>query len=173
MRNSEIISLVIRYGILLVLGLAISVIYVVMTPLTVYPAYYVFNTLYTATFYPPNVIAFKGYFAHIIEACVAGAAYYFLLILNLTTPMRVAQRVKSLVFLLGSFYVLNVVRIILFGMLFYKGFKYFDFAHIGTWYAGSTILVVALWFLNIKLFKITSVPGYSDMKRLVVATKNL
>lgn len=168
--DHRLVSLCTRYIFLLLLGVNIAIIYLIMTPLTVYPAYFAFKILYNATLYADAVIGFKGYFAHIVEACVAGAAYYFLLILNLTTPMSIRQRIKSISFLILSFYVLNVARIILFGTLFYKGFQYFDFTHLWTWYLGSTLFVVVLWFFNVYLFKIKSIPVYSDFKLLLTET---
>lgn len=170
LKLSEVISLVIRYGFLLILGLNFALIYKVMNPLTIYPSFYAFNHLYGAVFYPPNVIAFKGYFTAIVNACVAGSAYYFLLILNLTTPMALFKRVKTIVFLLTSFYLINLLRIILFGTLFYKGFKYFDITHLWTWYLGSTILIVLLWFLAVWLFEIREIPVYSDFKKIILGT---
>ncbi|MEK6899366.1 MAG: pacearchaeosortase [Nanoarchaeota archaeon] len=173
MDYNQSVSLSIRYIILLILGINIAIIYTIATPLTVYPVFYAFDYLYDATLYGGNVIGFKGYFAHIVDACIAGSAYYFLLILNLTTPMSLAKRLKSLVFLLFSFYLVNVARIIVFGIFFYKGFKYFDFTHLWTWYIGSTIFVVLLWFANIYLLKIKEIPIYSDIKSLLVESKFL
>mgnify|MGYP001579555459 CR=1 FL=1 len=171
--SNPLISMSIRYLFLLLLGLNIGLVYFIITPLTVYPAFYAFDWLYGATLYAGNVIGFKGYFAHIVEACVAGSAYYFLLILNLTTPMSVIQRVKSIAFLIVSFYLLNVARIIIFGTLFYKGYTYFDFTHLWTWYLGSTVLVVALWFSNVYFFKIKSIPIYTDIQGLLKESKFL
>jgi hypothetical protein len=59
-----------------------------------------------------NVIFIKGYYAEIINACIAGAAYYFLLILNLSTPMEISKRIKSLVFMFLTFLIINILRII-------------------------------------------------------------
>jgi len=163
----QALSLGIRYLLLLIIGVNIAALYVALTPATVYPVYLVLQAMYDAVLVGPQTIAFKGYFANIVAACVGGAAYYFLLILNLTTPMKNTMRLKSLVFLLASFYVLNVARIIGFGILFSKGYRYFDFTHLATWYFGSTLLVVVLWFVNVRLFHIDTTPLYSDVQTLL------
>jgi len=163
----ETFDLIIRYVLLAILPLgSLYIFYAIFTPLTVYPAYWAFNMLYGAKLLVGDIIYFKGYYAEIVGACVAGAAYYLLLILNLTTPMRVKKRIKSILFILFSFLIINIVRIIIFGMLFSKGYQYFDLAHELVWYIGSTLIVVIVWFANVWLFKIRAVPIYTDMLHL-------
>ena len=118
-----------------------------------------------------TTIFFKGYFASIVPACIAGAAYYLLLILNLTTPMDKKKRAYSLIFLMLSFLGLNILRIIIFASIFAsKGFELFNFTHVTAWYFGSTVMVVLIWFLNALLFKINNVPIYTDIKMLISDT---
>jgi hypothetical protein len=47
-----------------------------------------------------------------------------------------------------------------------KGFQYFDVTHMTVWYFGSTVLVVALWFVNVWIFKIKEIPIYTDAKTI-------
>jgi len=167
MEKNEVLSFVVRYLILLILPLGNLVLfYSIFTPATVFPVFLVIEKLYNGILLPGNVIFFKGYYAEIIPACVAGAAYYFLLILNLTTPMPIKKRLKSLTFLIGTFLFLNVARIIIFAMLIFVGYQYFDLTHSLTWYFGSTALIVLIWFANVRLFKIESIPIYTDFKSL-------
>ena len=167
MRKKEVINLLIRYGILILLGLGnLFLFYSVFTFLTVYPVYLLLNLIYGADIINGSIIFFNNIYANIIPACVAGSAYYLLFILNLTTPMNLDKRVRSLVFLFFSFLVLNIIRIFVFAILFSSGFAYFDFAHKAVWYFGSTIMVVGLWFFNVKLFKIKEIPIYSDFRNI-------
>jgi len=153
-----------RYLILLLLGLSLSFFYSVFTPLTVWPVYWYLGLLNAGTrLFEGNVIFFRGEYIEIIGACVAGAAYYLLLILNLGTPMDALKRIKSISFLIGSFLLLNIARIVLFSLLLAGGFGFFDLAHKLTWYFGSTLLVVVLWFVNVWLFDIREIPIYSDV----------
>ena len=62
---------------------------------------------------------------------------------------------------------LNIVRIVIFSILALNNFSYFDLAHAFLWYAGSTVLVAAIWFANIYIFKIDKIPVYSDFKRII------
>ncbi|MGV8142872.1 MAG: pacearchaeosortase [Candidatus Pacearchaeota archaeon] len=191
MENNFVASVILRYSILLILGLGgLFIIYLVVTPLTVYPVFAFIKAQYGASLIssgPTNIcdiatnnlpfltsiacvkttIIFKGYYASIIPACIAGSAYYLLLILNLTTPMGRKQRVKSILFTLLSFFVLNIIRIIIFANIYAnKGFDFFAIAHTATWYFGSTILVLLIWFSNVFLFKIHNIPVYTDIKNL-------
>lgn len=160
-------SLIVRYFILLIIGLTnLSIIYWVFTPLTVYGSYFILSKLTEASLISSTVIFTNGYYAKIIPACVGGAAYYLLLILNLTTPMKVKQRVYTLIFSLISFLLLNIIRITLFALLVPKGYHYFDLAHELTWYVGSTVFVVIIWFSSTFGFHIKEMPIYSDLKSL-------
>jgi len=167
MNQKETIDLIVRYLILLIIPLGgLFIIYKVFTPLTVYPVYAVLKSIYSANLLEGNIIFFKEYYAEIVGACVAGAAYYLLLILNLTTPMHLEKRIKSILFLLLSFLVINVLRIIIFGILFAKAYPYFDITHELTWYFGSTLIVIAVWFSNVCIFKIKAIPIYTDLSNL-------
>lgn len=173
MRDKIFYYLVLRYFILLALGaFNLSLFYFIFTPLTVYPVYSVLALIDSgAQIFDGNLIFTFGRYAEIIPACVAGAAYYLLTILNLSTPMKIDKRLKSLGFLLGGFLLLNVARIFVFILLMINGFRYFDFTHLFTWYFGSTILVVAIWFVNVKLFRIKEIPIYSDVKIILKEIK--
>ncbi len=168
MDTKEVLGLLTRYGILLLLAVfGISVFYYIFTPLTVWPVYLILNKLYAAQLLEGNILFFKGYYAHIIPACVAGAAYFLLLILNLTTPMDIGKRVKSILFLFVSFLVINIIRIVVFAMIVFVGYRYFDVAHMLTWYIGSTAIVVLVWFLNVWIFKIDGIPVYTDASNII------
>jgi exosortase/archaeosortase family protein len=183
-----------RYFVLMFLGVpSLFIFYFIFTPLTFYPVFWVLEVIYSAIISTGDItiacsaiasnsilpsflskyacfdttILFKGYFASIIPACIAGSAYYLLTILNLSTPMSNKTRFKSFFFLLSTFLILNILRILVFAILFVKkGYAYFDIAHAATWYFGSTILVVFIWFANVLIFKIKAVPIYTDFKNL-------
>jgi len=168
MKAGRVTELVVRYLILLLAGLFnLTLFYAVFTPLTVYPLYWILSVIDSGTkLLEGNFFYFRGEFLEIIEACVAGAAYYLLLILNMTTPMKLKKRMQSILFLMGSFLVINIIRIGIFAELAVSGSEYFDVAHNIVWYFGSTVIVVAVWFLNVWLFKIKNIPIYSDAKDL-------
>lgn len=172
MNALETKSIIFRYLVIIVVSLVgIELIYWIFTPLTVESVYAIVRSLYGAVRLSPTIFAFKGYVASIIPACVAGAAYYLLFVLLMTTPMPLKKRVQALVFLWGSFLILNIARITLFSILLFKGYQYFDLTHRLTWYIGSTIMVVGLWFVAVKIFAIKGIPGYSDVSVLLAEAR--
>jgi len=161
------LGLFFRYLLLIIIGLpGPYLFYLIFTPLTVYPVYTILKLVYSSAFLEGNLIVFNNYSISLIPACIAGAAYYLLLILNLATPMNFKVRIKSLSFMFLSFLFLNILRIIAFSALFIGGFELFDIAHKTTWYLGSTALVVLIWFSSVCLFKIRTIPAYTDFKTL-------
>lgn len=168
MKNSDIKDLISRYAVLLILGVFNFSFYLIFTPLTVYPVFWLTSLLDSnAALLGQNLFFFKGIYFEIIPACVAGAAYYLLLILNLSTSMKLKKRIKSLLFLLIWFLIINIIRIVYFANLAASGSSYFDISHLLFWYLGSTILVAIIWFANVKIFKINNVPIYSDVSAII------
>ena len=171
MNPKDVWLMLARYASLLMLSIGnLSVFYLVFTPLTLYASYFIINLMY-----PEIVIASSDMalfqinenFIQLVEACIAGAAYYFLLILNLSTPMGAKTRVKSIVFIFASFFILNILRIVVFTAMFLNGYSYFDLAHIAVWYFGSTLMLLIVWFVNVKLLNILSIPVYTDIRTIL------
>lgn len=155
-----------RYLILLVIALPnIDLFYTLLAPITIYPAYWLISLFYSSSLAGNTILAGETPIV-LANACIAGAAYYFLLILNLATPMEMKTRAKSIIFLFLSMLLFNIIRITFFSALFLNGFEYFDIAHKSVWYLGSTVFVVVLWFINVKIFSIKAIPAYTDIKTL-------
>lgn len=169
MKTKEVWDLGIRYGLLVIFGIFLEIFYLIFRPLTIYPVYFILNLVYGASVFENSIILFgeRVFSIQIIDACVAGAAYYLLLILNLSVSFNLKRRIKSLLFLFSSFLVLNIIRIVIFSVLFVSGFEYFDLAHRTVWYAGSTVIVIVIWFVNVKMFKIREIPVYNDFRRIL------
>lgn len=170
MDNRGAIEVAVRYVVLVVLGFALvygGIFELIFTPLTYKSVLNLLNLFYdNVTSLPGNIIFYEGVYARIISACVAGAAYYLLLILNLATPMKAIKRVWSIIFLMFAFLILNVIRIVIFAIVATSGGNYFDIAHMMMWYFGSTIMVVVIWFSAVWLFGIRAIPVYTDFKEL-------
>ena len=159
--------LLFRYILLIIIGLpGPYLFYLIFTPLTIYPVYAILKLVYSSALLESNVLVINSHSISLIPACIAGAAYYLVLILNLATPMNLRIRVKSLLFTFISFLFLNILRIVIFSALFLGGFELFDIAHKTVWYLGSTLLVVAIWFSAVYAFKIGTIPFYTDFKTL-------
>ena len=171
MDKKGVIELILRYLVLILLGLGnLAFFYIIFTPLTIYPVYYFLTKLFDPVFFistaPIPAIYFKGYVAHIIPACVAGSAYYLLTILNLTAPMKILKRLGSLAFMFLLFLILNITRIVVFANLVPVGYNYFDLTHQLTWYFGSTLMVIIIWFTNVLIFRIKTIPIYTDIRTI-------
>jgi len=164
--NKDILYIFARYLILVVLGVFISVFYKIFLPLTIWPVYLLLKLFYGLTIYG-SMLDIAGVKIEIINACVAGSAYYLLLILNLTTKMKVNQRVFSIFFSFLALLFLNIIRIFVLSVFYLENFSFFDITHKIFWYALSVLFVVGIWFLTVKIFKIKEVPIYSDIKKLV------
>jgi len=163
----KVTDLVLRYATLLVASVPnLYLFYLVFFPLTIYTSYFLFNLFFDATISGNTILISGGNFRIVfVDACVAGSAYFLLLVLNLSTP-KIKQRGKSIFFLFTSFFLLNIIRIFLLGLMYLNSSSFFDITHKVTWWLGSTIFVVGIWFANVKLFKIKEIPFYSDFKYL-------
>ncbi len=159
--------LLFRYLLLVLIALpGMGLFYRVFMPLTVFPVYGLLNLFFDATLIG-NTIFIGLTDIEIISACVAGAAYYFLLVLNLSTPkIDVKKRLKILGVSFGILLLINILRIFILSVIYFQNEAIYNFAHILFWYLGSTIFVVAIWFWSVKKFKIKEIPFYSDLKFL-------
>lgn len=164
--NKNPLGMLARYIALILLGLGnLWFIYLIVSPLTIYTSAFIINLISKVSL-TGNIISSSNFSIEIVKACIAGAAYYFLIILNLSTPMPVKKRIKSLVLSLSILFAVNTARIIIFSYFFIYGFSFADTAHKITWYFGSTLLLILIWFTSAKLVGIKSIPFYSDFKKL-------
>jgi exosortase/archaeosortase family protein len=85
----------------------------------------------------------------------------------LSTPgIQVRKRIKMLSLAFFSFLIVNIIRILVLSVIAVSGSVFFDITHKIFWYSLSTLFVVAIWFAEIKFFKIKAIPFYSDIKFL-------
>ena len=168
-RQREILDIFVRYIILILVAVPnLWLFYLILTPLTAYPTYFLLNIFYDASILNNNIILINHAIPiELIGACIAGSAYYLLLILNLTTrEIALKKRARILLWAFGAFLVLNILRIFALSLFVISGSSFFDITHRIFWYALSTIFVVAIWFTEVKFFKIKAIPFYSDVKFL-------
>ncbi len=161
----KFLDIAIRYLILIAIGMPnFWFFYLVFTPLTIYPVFFLLGLFFNATLSTNIILLDKSFSIELIKACIAGSAYYLLLILNLAIPMKINKRLKLLLFSFSSLLVINILRIFLLSLLFVSGTSLFDITHEIFWYLGSIIFVIGIWFAGIKIFKIKEIPFYSDLK---------
>jgi|TARA_Y100000310_G_scaffold329841_1_gene400407 exosortase/archaeosortase family protein len=158
----------IRYTILILVALPnLFIFYFIFTPLTIYSIYFLFNLFFDTSLLGNIFILNEKIAIELIKACIAGSAYYFLLILNLSIPkIKIAKRIKMIIFAFSSLLLINILRIFFLSLVAYSGYSFFDIAHELFWYFMSIIFVVGIWFAEVKVFKIKEIPFYSDLRFL-------
>lgn len=164
--NNFIFNLIARYLILLIIGLNLWLVYLILTPITLYPVYFLLKVFYSSASVSAGSIFISNYQISLINACIAGSAFYLLLILNLSTHMNSRQRLYSLVYSFSALLILNIARIVILSALFVNNFAFFDITHKLFWYFLSTIFVIAIWFSAVYFFRIKNIPVYSDLKKI-------
>lgn len=161
------LNIIIRYSILILVAFPnFYIFYKIFTPLTIYPVYFFFKIFFQATL-SGTTIFLKNLTIQIIDSCVAGSAYYLLLILNLSVPkIKLKKRINMILFAFTTFLVLNLMRIIILSSVAFLNPAVFDITHKLSWYFLSVIIVVGIWFTEVKIFKIKKIPFYTDIKSL-------
>ena len=174
-----LIEIIARYAILLLvpvlsflfLGDFMAIFYAIFWPLTVYPAKFILGFFYQ-TLLVGDFLIVGNFATQIIDACIAGSAYFLLFILVMTTfGISLLKRIKMILFAFALLLLMNIARIILMIVLGIASFGAFDIAHKLFWYGLSTIYVVFIWILSVWLFKIKEIPVYSDIKFLISIIK--
>ena len=162
---NKIKDIIIRYLILLAVAIPnLWLFYKIFSPITIHLIYNISNIFLDVSL-NGRIISFSGFSIELINACIAGSAYYLLLILNLSTPdIKLKKRLKLIFSSFLIFLILNIIRIFFLSWLLYLGSNFFDIAHKVFWYALSTIFVVAIWFFQVKFYKIKKIPFYSDIR---------
>jgi len=111
---------------------------------------------------------------NIVKYCVTSSAYYFLAILAVITKgIPITKRIGM--FLLGavSIFIMNVFRIfILIKILVGYSPDLFQLAHTTLSAILSIFYVIIVWILLSLIFKVKTVPIYSDVKDLIKNENN-
>lgn len=165
---NKITSIFLRYLILVAVAIPnLHIFYAIFTPLTIYPVYFLLSIFFETTLSSTTIIL-EQVSIQIIPACIAGAAYYLLLILNLSTPeIRFQKRIKLIIISFLAFLILNILRIFSLSILALQNINLFNAVHMFFWYFISIFFVAAIWFTQVKIYKIKSIPFYTDIKNLI------
>ena len=166
----RIINIFSRYIAILILGAAnLYIIYKVLTPLTIHVTNIILK-IFAPTTLAGDIIHFQEATIQIAPACVAGSAFYLLLALLLSIGnVKFQTRLKAIGTAVLILFVLNVARIIILAFLITT--SNFELIHWIFWHLVSTIFVVATYITTIKIYKIKSIPVYSDFKYIKGLTK--
>jgi len=165
-------ELVLRYIILILVALPnLYLFYKIFTPLTIYPLYFFFQFFFQTSLSGTTLLV-NNLPIEIIKACVAGSAYYLLFVLNLAIPkIKLKNRIKMIAFAFITFLIVNLIRIIVLSFMALSDSTFFAITHQLSWYLLSIVIVVGIWFAEVKIFKIKHLPFYSDMRFLYKSIK--
>jgi exosortase/archaeosortase family protein len=166
--SNQFLDFLIRYGLLIIVAIPnFWLFYLIFTPLTVGVTNFFLNMFYGTVLLENSIKITADLSIEIIEACVAGSAYYLLFILNLSLrKLDLKKRVKMILSSFIALFLVNTLRIIIFSVLAVEKVSWFDFAHKLFWYIGSIVLVILIWFAEVKFFKIKQIPFVEDIKFL-------
>ena len=167
-RTKNLLDIFLRYAILILIALpGLQIFYFLFSSLTIYPVFFLLNLFYDVSLSGNVIHVLDRYFIEIIAACVAGSAYYLLFILSMSLRKIKLRRRLNLIFLsFLLFLIANILRVFILSVLYVSNFSFFDIAHKVFWYVGSIILVIFIWFVLIKIFKIKEIPFIEDIKFL-------
>lgn len=170
-QNKKITGLIARYFSILILGLGnFYILKKALTPLTIHTTQLALS-LFTETNLIGDTIHTTFLKIQIAPACVATSAFYLILILIFSTSaIKPKTRLKAALTAMAILFALNITRILILIPAFAT--PYFDAIHWIFWHLISTIFVVGTWFATTKLYKIKSIPIYSDIKYLKNLTKS-
>jgi exosortase/archaeosortase len=172
-RDRNLYFLFLRYLSCLIISLNnLFLFYLIFTPLTAYSFYFLIKIFYQEAIIQNVDIIFNNVRIELVEACIAGAAYFMLYILNFTTPMSVRKRIYSVLFSFSLFFVINVLRIFIFALLFANNFSLFNILHMLVWYFISGFIVFFVWIITIKRFNIKNIPVRDDIQEIKRLIKN-
>ena len=147
---------------MLLLGIGnLYLFYKILTPLTIRTVSSILAIFYPVTV-ADNLIRFNGVIIEIIPSCVAGAAFFLLLFLILSSAeIKPGKRALMIILSMIALFILNIIRILILSGL--TKMTYFQTAHWISWHIISTLFVVGTWFALVKIYKIKSLPVYSDL----------
>ncbi len=168
---NKIKEIFLRYLIIVLVAIPnLFIFYFIFTPATIYPLLGLFKIFFREVLLIERTFQISDkFFIEIINACIAGSAYYLLFILNFSIPkIKIKKRIKMFLFSSVFFLALNILRIFVFSLLFiYSSQNFFNITHKLFWYLGATLFVVLIWFVEVKVFKIKEIPIYSDINSLI------
>lgn len=159
------LSLLTRYLILLLLAVPnFLIFYIVFTPLTIYPLLAIFGIFFETSLIGNSLFLNNLLKIELVASCIAGPAYYLLLVLNLSLKdINTSKRIKMVAFSFLFFLMANILRIFVLGAMAFHRSSFFNITHKFSWYFLSTALVVLVWFVEVKLFKVREIPFTRDI----------
>jgi exosortase/archaeosortase family protein len=162
-QSKKVLGIFTRYFTVLLAGAGnLYIFYKILTPISVYVLNLVLS-IFADPIVRGNLIRLESVTIEIAPACVAGAAFYLLFMLFMScADVKPSVRVKAILSAFVIFFSLNILRIL--ALIPMVESPYFETVHWTFWHFMSTIFVLISWWVVMKLYKIDSIPMYSDVK---------
>lgn len=144
----------------------VAVFSMLFTQVTIYTVYYLLH--YFNPIMISNLLIVKTSKFEFVDACIVPYAYYFFWVLCLfTKDIILKTRIKMIVYGFAMIFVMNILRIIFVIWLDINyGLIWFNIIHMFIWHFISGVYVALVWIILVKIYKIKSIPFYSDIKEL-------
>jgi exosortase/archaeosortase family protein len=171
-QSKKVVGIFLRYFFILFLGAGnLYIFYKILTPLTVFSVSRAIS-LFTKVIVAGNFIYLEDFSVELIRACVAGSAFFLMFILVFSTAdIKPKKRAFALLTSLVMLFLFNFLRIIFLIFIYSPSSNYFSAIHWILWNFVSVFFVVGIWFFVVKIYKIDSIPVYSDIKYLLSFSK--
>jgi hypothetical protein len=161
-------DLILRYFLIGMSILVIPLFYIVLKPLTISFLSFLLSLFYNVRV-QGNFLFFSSFSnsIEIIDACVAGSAFFLLLILNLSTrEIGILKRIGLFIFEASLLFLFNISRLLVIIPLYLNGSTLFPIIHQVFWYGLSILFVILIWLFGALVFRIRKIPVYSDIMLL-------
>lgn len=164
-------SLIIR--VLIAIIIPYQIFYYLFKPVTIVLSEVGLRILGYSTVVVNDYILVNDALFEFIPACIAGSAYYLLILLILfTKDINFVLGLKM--FISGALLILgfNVLRIIIIVLVLLEyGVNYFEAIHLLFWTLFASVFVVIIWIFLTKWFNVKTIPVYSDIKHIIKLSK--
>jgi len=160
-------SIFARYAMGLVFGLfCLGALYTTLTWLTLHVLRILFIFVGETPIVYETMLRLSTLVVELIPACVAGAAYYLLLILTLATAqITLSTRLRIIATSFTALFLLNTLRILI--LIPLTGTEYFYEIHWLFWNLVSTIFVVGIWIWVTRRYRVRTIPVVSDFRSIM------
>lgn len=143
-----------------------NIIYAVSALFTLHFSYFFFSIFVPSALIGNKIATLTNSF-EFIPACVATSAYILLaLLVFLTKDISWNERLQMIVYGWLAILAFNLLRIELLLLTFFRLEAAYDTLHLFVWKFMSTAFVVLLWLGLARVYKVKSIPVYSDIKAL-------
>ncbi|MCX6741788.1 MAG: pacearchaeosortase [Candidatus Pacearchaeota archaeon] len=173
--NILFLDVLIRYAVIAASIFVIPLFYFALKTPTTQVLYFIMHFFYNVNV-NGNILTFfisgNLFNVEIIDACVAGSAFFLLLILNLSTKgISFIKRVYLFLFDALILFLVNIIRLMVIIPLYLQESAFFPIAHQIFWYGLSIIFVIVIWLFGTRVFRIREIPVYSDVCWLIGKSK--